>query len=252
MRRDRLPLALLAGSPFRRLGDALRLLGADDAERTKRLAAFARDLEARGEITLRGESFGIGAPFAPDLPIAIDRGAVPWLGVRAYGVHLCCWSRAPNGPRAWVAVRARSKNFGGLWDNTVAGGQPLGLGLLDNLVKECAEEALIPEALARRAAPMGEIRYLRADPTGLKPDTLFCYSLEVPADFVPRPNDGEVERFLHVPFDELAAAIAAGPVCKPNCALVWLRFLLRHGHLEGDLDAAARAALERDLEKDLP
>ena len=29
-------------------------------------------------------------------------------------------------------------------------------------------------------------------PEGLKPDVLFCYDLELPGDFVPRPQDGEV------------------------------------------------------------
>lgn len=27
---------------------------------------------------------------------------------------------------------------------------------------------------------------------GLKPDVLFCYDLQLPADFVPKPQDGEV------------------------------------------------------------
>ena len=33
-------------------------------------------------------------------------------------------------------------------DNTVAGGQPIGLSLRDNLAKEAAEEAAIPRAFA--------------------------------------------------------------------------------------------------------
>ncbi|HEY5789511.1 MAG TPA: NUDIX domain-containing protein, partial [Gammaproteobacteria bacterium] len=138
----------------------------------------------------------------------------------------------------WVARRARGKwNFPGRLDQLVAGGLPYGLSLAENLVKECAEEAAVPELLAQQATPVGLVSYCLATPTGLKPDVLYCYDLELPADFVPRPVDGEVEAFELWPLEEVAATVRDGEAFKPNCALVVIDFLLRHGWLEpGDPD----------------
>lgn len=60
------------------------------------------------------------------------------------------------------------------------------------MVKECGEEASIPEALARTARPVGAVSYTTVSDLGLKPDVLFCYDLCLPAGFVPKPLDGEV------------------------------------------------------------
>ena len=48
----------------------------------------------------------------------------------------------------WIGRRARDKpTFPGMLDNFVAGGQPIGIGLMDNLIKEAAEEAGVPAAV---------------------------------------------------------------------------------------------------------
>lgn len=70
--------------------------------------------------------------------------------------------------------------------------QPFGISCIDNVVKECGEEASIPEELARQARPVGLVSYMYMMEQGLKPDVLFCYDLKLPADFVPKPLDGEV------------------------------------------------------------
>ena len=45
----------------------------------------------------------------------------------------------------WIARRSPTKSkFPGLFDHIVDGGQPAGLSLMDNAVKECEEEAGIP------------------------------------------------------------------------------------------------------------
>lgn len=70
--------------------------------------------------------------------------------------------------------------------------QPHGLSCRDNVVKECWEEAGVPEHLAAQARPTGFVSYVSFTDEGLKPDVLFCYDLELPADFMPQPQDGEV------------------------------------------------------------
>ena len=253
VRKDRLPHALAAGDVFARGDDgSLRLLGESFAERSERIAAFAARLEAAGEIALRRELFPLVDAFEAAPSAAIDRGLVPWLGVRPYGVHLCAHVRKEGALFVFVAVRSKTKSFPGAWDNSVAGGQPLGLSLLDNVIKECDEEASIPREIAARAVPTSTITYVREDATGLKPDTLFCYDLELPPDFEPRPRDGEVERFLCIPAAELAHTVREQARCKPNCSLVWIEFLLRHGELDGDTTTAERTELRRRLRAPLP
>lgn len=253
MRRDRAPILLSIGQGFSTGRDGtIELLGDSPDARTENLEEFARELARRGEIRVRGERFPVTDAFERANDCEIDRGLVPWLGVRPFGVHLCAYTRRRGGLCCWVAVRAADKSFPGAWDNTVAGGQPAGLSLLDNVIKECAEEASIPAAIARRATPVGKITYVREDATGLKPDTLFCYDLELPDDFEPAPHDGEVECFLCVPVAELARIVRDEPRCKPNCALVWIDFLLRHGALDDQGPSMRRDALRRSLSAPLP
>jgi hypothetical protein len=113
----------------------------------------------------------------------------------------------------------------------VAGGQPIGKGLFDNLIKECAEEASIPTSLARRARAVGLISYCAEVPEGLQPDVEFCFDLELPEEFVPRNTDGEVEAFQLLPIAEVADLVQNTQEFKPNCALVATHFLVRHGLL---------------------
>jgi len=116
----------------------------------------------------------------------------------------------------------------------VAGGLPLGIGLRENLIKECAEEAAIPRALAEQAIPVGAISYVQESPEGLKPDTQFLYDLEVPADFTPRNTDGEIESFALWPVEAVMEAVAETAAFKLNCTLVIIDFLVRHGLIPPD------------------
>lgn len=60
------------------------------------------------------------------------------------------------------------------------------------MVKECREEASIPEDLARNAKPVGAVSYEEVQDRGLKRDVLFCYDLKLPVDFVPEPQAGGI------------------------------------------------------------
>lgn len=253
VRLDRTARLERADAPFRRGADGgLELLGDSVAERTQRLQGFARRLADEGAFAWRDETYAVAERFgAPEL-LRLDRGAVPWFGVRPFGVHVCGFVRTARGLDVWVAVRSRKKTFPGAFDNTVAGGQPAGLSLLENVVKECAEEASIPREFAERAVPRSELTYVRQDATGLKPDTLFVFDLELPEGFAPAPCDDEVERFERMPAAELARIVRDEPRCKPNCSLVWIDFFLRHGVLDEELAPDRRAALARALAAPLP
>ena len=51
---------------------------------------------------------------------------------------------------------------------------------------------------------VGAISYCQETDSGLKPDVMFCYDLELPADFAPRNTDGEVDTFYLWPVEEVA------------------------------------------------
>jgi len=163
----------------------------------------------------------------------LDRGAAAHFGLRSFGQHLNGFVRDDEGIRMWLGRRARDRLlFPGALDNMVAGGLPHDLDLHDNLLKECDEEAGVPGELARQAVPVGLVSYNRVAERGFRRDVLYCYDLELPVDFVPRNNDGEVESFTLLPLDEVARLVSETDEFKLNCNLVVIDFLIRHGWLE--------------------
>jgi 8-oxo-dGTP pyrophosphatase MutT (NUDIX family) len=130
----------------------------------------------------------------------------------------------------WVGRRSADRRlYPGRLDNLVAGGLPHGVSLVENLRKECAEEAGMTAALADQATEVGSVIYCRDSERGLKPDVMFCYDLEVPEDFEPRCTDGEVETFYRLPLEEVYEVVRETEEFKLNCNLVIIDFLVRHG-----------------------
>lgn len=256
VRRDRVDRLVGLQTGFARAGSGIALILdiADAAAANAALAATAAALAAAGEVrALTGERFPV--PLAPPLGtgLLVDRAAVMWLGVQPLGVHLTGFCRDEQGTWIWVARRSRHKpTYPGMLDNTVAGGQPHGIGLDENMAKECAEEAAIPSGIASQARRTGLVSYVREEPGGLKPEVLHCYDLELPWDFEPRPADGEVEGFERMHARDVIELVRDTERFKPNCNLVLLDFFLRHGLLDDQLPPARRDALRRALRAPMP
>ena len=122
-------------------------------------------------------------------------------------------------------------------DHLCAGQQPAGVSPMENVVKEAGEEAGVPPELAARARPVGTVSYRGLDEAGrLSHDLIFAYDMELPAGFVPTANGGEVESFELWSLDRVAQVVAApAPLFKPNCNLVVIDFLVRHGFVTPEL-----------------
>lgn len=216
------------------------------------------DLRRKGVIRgWRDELLPVTASFSGAPKLLIERAACPYYGLKAYGVHVNGFVRdAASGrvDRLWVARRAATKStWPGMLDhiaagvsvqcnhhrdylgspiesNNSSGGQPYGIGVMDNVVKECKEEAGIDEELARRAQACGAVSYNVIDENNhLKRDALFCFDLELPKDFVPVPVDGEVESFQLQPLEWVLERVIEGGEngYKPNCNLVLMDFFIR-------------------------
>ncbi|HEX4192035.1 MAG TPA: DUF4743 domain-containing protein [Stellaceae bacterium] len=183
----------------------------------------------------RYEYFAVAPHWGATPPFKIDRGAVPFFGVKAYGVHLNGFVRDSDALKLWVGRRSPKKAVApGKLDNLVAGGIGYPHGLVETLIKECGEEASIPEALAKRAQPVGAISYRMEVKHGLRDDVLFCYDLDCPKDFTPQIGDDELVGFDLRDAREAIALAAKGNEFKFNVNLVLIDFGLRHGLIAPD------------------
>lgn len=181
----------------------------------------------------RRERYPLLRRFAEVPLAAVDRGLVPVLGLRSFGIHVNGFVRGADGLKMWVGKRARDKATApGKFDHLIAGGQPLGLSLADNLVKEAWEEAGMAAELARRAKPVGLLSYKTFFTDGQRDDVLFCYDIEVPADWRPQPQDDEVEHFELWPIAQVIERLQRTDDFKFNVGLVLVDFLMRHGYLQ--------------------
>jgi len=201
--------------------------------RTQAIAGVLPELVDKGVLThLHGEQYVATATTREQGLFLIDRAAAPYFGVRAFGQHINGFVRSEQGIKLWVAKRsADRRNFPGKFDNLVAGGLPYGISLQDNLKKECWEEAGIPQELAASAQPVGAVTYNAETVQGYKPDTLYCYDLELSPDFQPQCTDGEVESFSLWPIEKVIDVVRDTAEFKLNCNLVVIDFLVRHGFI---------------------
>ena len=183
----------------------------------------------------RNETFDVAPRWGAPPIFRLDRGAVPFFGTRAYGVHLNGYRRNGDDLYLWVGRRSPDKKVApDKLDNLVAGGVGNGHGLDETLLKEGDEEASIPTSITKRALPVGAVSYRMETELGIRDDVLFVYDLEMPADFLPQNRDGEIVHFDLVPASLVIDRVRTSDDFKFNVNLVILDFALRHGLLRPD------------------
>ena len=109
---------------------------------------------------------------------AMERAALSVLGATEYRIHVNGLAQEDDGTQyMWMARRPATKSkYPGMLDNVAAGGQPVGLSLLDNAIKKCKEESGFPEKVSRPGwkyeerpskgiRSVGSISYERYSPT---------------------------------------------------------------------------------------
>jgi len=211
------------------------------------LPDLGRQMAGLGFGRVRGEMFDVRAN--PDGPVlsTIDRGALPSFGIAAAGVHLDGLVRRADGLHLWVARRAADKALDpNKLDHIVAGGVPAGYTPWNCLVKEAMEEAAMPAALLDNARLCSRISYAMERPEGLRRDSLHCYEVELPDDFIPTPTDGEVAGFELWPISRALHAVRTTDAFKFNVSVVLIALFIRHGLVTGDEAARLSAALAHD------
>lgn len=171
----------------------------------------------------------------------MERSASALFGIVTYGVHMTAYTQNADGMKIWAPKRAANKQtYPGMMDNTVAGGLSTGEKPYGCLIRECMEEASLPEETASKAQPCGTMTYFHVrdsragGETGLcQPECQYVYDLVLPDDVIPKPNDNEAVDFQLLSVQEVQAAMADGRF-KPNCALLLVEFFVRHGILTAE------------------
>jgi len=202
-------------------------------ERTDAIQGAIDDLIKEGIIDKHyGEVYPVTASHKAAPEFLIDRGVASWFGTRTFGQHLNGYVYRDGKLLMWIARRAMDRGYEpGKLDQLVAGGFPHGVSADENMRKECMEEAGMKPELADRAIAVGSITCCYENPKGVKPETIYCYDLELPDDFQPVCTDGEVEEFMLMPIKEVAKVVRETGDFKLNCNLVVIDFLIRHGYL---------------------
>lgn len=90
-------------------------------------------------------------PLPKNTIMTIERSGAELFGIRTFGAHLTGYVRTETeGLKLWVAKRSPTKQtYPDMLDNTVAGGIPVDQTPTEAIVRECAEEAGIPEEVAK-------------------------------------------------------------------------------------------------------
>jgi 8-oxo-dGTP pyrophosphatase MutT (NUDIX family) len=167
----------------------------------------------------------------------IERALLRPLGLALRSVQACAWRQTADGPMIWVAHRSMSKPIDpGKFDALVAGGIAGLDAPWETLIRECQEEAGIPPPLLSKARPAGHLELSYAtdydDLPALHREHVTLYELELPAEFIPTPNDGEHQAILSMTPQEAIASIAQGG-WTPDGAQATTDLIGRQGWLKG-------------------
>jgi hypothetical protein len=204
--------------------------------RSDAVAEVLATLRAEGKVPgWRNEFYTVAQSFYEEPLLQMERAATTLFGTLSYSVNLNGFVGRGWEMKLWIARRADTKQVDpGMLDMIVSGGQPAGLSPWDNLMKECGEEAGMPETIARDAKPTSIITLLAVIAGHMRVGLQFNYDLELPAEFTPRNTDGEVAGFTLMPVSDLIHHLKNADDFSYDVAVVKLDFLIRHGFVGPD------------------
>eukprot|EP00042_Codosiga_hollandica_P051889 m.647576 g.647576 ORF g.647576 m.647576 type:complete len:305 (+) comp58373_c0_seq21:35-949(+) len=212
------------------------LCGEESGQAAARTAAMDKALRAAcaqhswpALLGWREEQFAVSERFGGEVLFSMERSATGLVGSRRFGVHVNGYLFKDGVMHMWIARRSMKKQtYPGKLDNIVGGGVSSGMSAWQTVLKECEEEASMPEEITKSLKSVGAVSFFMYKPGwGLYPETLFVYDLLLPLTFEPTPCDGEVDAFYCMPIEEVKAAMVTEEF-DPESSLVALDFLVRH------------------------
>lgn len=183
-----------------------------------------------------------------------------YLGILQVGVHLTVYHVDDRGGlHVYVQHRSETASYGGMLDQTAAGGLLHGETVREGLMRETKEEhsrGLVEDAKAARYEGSVVFSMVRPEQANklrstLEISTKACFAAKTEKMWAPKTEsaDGNVKRFEWMTAERVVKALKAGRF-KPNCALVMIRFLIDRNFL--NRDSPDVQALERSLKSDIP
>lgn len=179
--------------------------------------------------------------------ILIERSMAGLFGIITYGIHIngYLFDKDTNELKMWIPRRSATKpTWPSMLDNVVAGGLSYPYSIYETALKESSEEAnLSPQFINDNIKSTGVLSYFHY-PKDIKTDTFvdessflvgeveYIFDIQFPNDnsIVPKPNDDEVENFNLLTLQDVIDNLQKLNF-KPNCGLVTLDFLIRHGYI---------------------
>ena len=177
--------------------------------------------------------------------VLVERALSGLLGIITYGIHVNGFVRdqLTGEIKIWVPRRSATKpTWPLMFDNIIAGGLGHPSGIYETVIKESLEEANLPQSVIETyIKPVGAVSYFyfqgdvnknafQDESSLITGEVEYLYDLELPPSIVPRPNDGEVDSFQLLTLQETINSLR-NKEFKPNCGLVMLEFLIRHGYI---------------------
>lgn len=230
--------------------DGLRELRIKDASfegRNRQLDVIAREMYLHSWLEgikgWRDEKYAVHDHNGPY--ILLERAMAGLMGIITYGAHINGYvvDEVTSRIKFWIPRRAATKPTWPLMlDNIIAGGLGYPCTIYETVIKESKEEAnLDQEVIESSIRAAGVVSYLYF-PSGIEEvafksesdfivgEVEYVYDLKLPADVTPTPNDGEVDSFNLLTLQQTVDALVKGEF-KPNCALIMVDFLVRHGYI---------------------
>ncbi|PSN62197.1 hypothetical protein BS50DRAFT_533154 [Corynespora cassiicola Philippines] len=171
--------------------------------------------------------------------LSLDGAGIETFGILSYGCHLIAFVMTSDGLKYWVPRRAKTKlSYPGMLDNIVGGILRANKQPIDCIVRECAEEASLPEEYTKsNIVACGSLSYQMTQTDYGKPgcriQVQYLYEMELSKHVVPEPFDGEVQEFNLMSLEEVISALRKGEF-KLNCAMTWMAYLIRHRHVNAE------------------
>ena len=172
------------------------------------------------------EFFPVFKSFKSKALLKVQRLMGPFFGFQFFGVHLNGFLKKNNKYFMWIGRRTKKGNFPNDLDQIAAGGLPFNVTIKKNLIKESYEEANINKKLILKSKYDGIISYRVETKLGLSRHILFCYNLELPMNFIPKNNDGEITNFYLWPIEKILKIIKESRKFKYDCSLVIIMFAI--------------------------
>ncbi len=158
-------------------------------------------------------------------PLAtLERASFRRFGLVSRAIHINAYY---SDGTVCIGKRAKTKGIDPCkLDNMAAGGIPINESICDCAIRELFEEAGVPATIAKNIRLINSIHIQRNESDGTHNEVLYCFDLELPMDFVPYNQDGEVSDFFRLTQNEVIHQL---PKMTWDAGRVSAEFLLRQG-----------------------